>query len=91
DAGLIQQRRSQQLRDSYRYFRIVESNLRLIDSDRRHELPTHDSAAMRQIAHIMHLESPDLIIQQCQEHRWANRAAFHEVVDSLNDAAAKRQ
>lgn len=59
----------------YRTLRRVESHLRLMDTQARHDLPT-DDVTKKYLAYLMSEPNPDSILRSVDEARRLNRQAF---------------
>lgn len=64
--------------NNYRTLRGIESNLRLMDIQARHELPTEESK-IRDLAFLMNETDPAMIQALIQQAQTSNREIFNEV------------
>ena len=55
-AGLVEPKDAEALKDGYNFLRGVESGLRLMNTQARHDLPTSESE-MSRLAYVLNLES----------------------------------
>jgi glutamate-ammonia-ligase adenylyltransferase len=77
-AGALSPSDAQQLGDSYRFLRRVESGLRLLETQARHDLPTAPEP-MHQLALLIGHSNPTKLREQCLDHMVANRSAFQRL------------
>ena len=71
----------------YRYLRIVEAKLRLMNTESRHELPLSDDGkadtlGMQQLTRLLEANSPSEIVQRCDEARRRIRASFDQLLSA---------
>jgi glutamate-ammonia-ligase adenylyltransferase len=78
-AGHLDEKHSLGLINGYRTLRRIESNLRLMNTPARHDLPISDAAEMKNLAYLMGESDPDMIVAQCQQTRHQNRVIFDQV------------
>ncbi len=79
DADLIAAPVAAQLIDDYRMLRTVESNLRLLNTAARHELPT-DEPNLAKLAYLIGDTSPDQLVQQCSNARSRISERFEQLL-----------
>jgi [glutamine synthetase] adenylyltransferase / [glutamine synthetase]-adenylyl-L-tyrosine phosphorylase len=83
DAGLIDPAMAEALRINYRTLREVESKLRLLDTPRRHEIPS-DSLSLKRLAFLMGRDDAEPIVSLCREIRASNRRMFNHLIRELS-------
>ncbi|WP_419189937.1 glutamate-ammonia-ligase adenylyltransferase [Stieleria marina] len=83
-AGIVADSQAIELTNSYRTLRRIESRLRLLNTDRRHELP-HDDRSQRNLAFLLGESEPAMIAAQSKQARHSIRKLFDEIFDSLSD------
>jgi glutamate-ammonia-ligase adenylyltransferase len=74
-AGALPSDVAEQLGDSYRFIRRVESGLHLLETSPRHALPT-DEQELRRLALLLGHSNPDRLCEQCFEAMAKNRVTF---------------
>jgi glutamate-ammonia-ligase adenylyltransferase len=74
-AGALPRALAEQLADSYRFLRRVESALQLMAAAARHDLPGDDQA-LAQLALLLGHSNPQRLGEQCLAHMSDNRAVF---------------
>ncbi|MEM9587929.1 MAG: glutamate-ammonia-ligase adenylyltransferase [Planctomycetota bacterium] len=79
DAGQIAHNQATALVTNYRILRRVESSLRLMNAESRHELPT-DPSSLTNLAYLMGEASSEVILQRCREARESNRRLFDAIM-----------
>lgn len=65
--------------EGYRVLRETESNVRLLNTDARHELPTEE-ATLEKLAFLMQVDRPSEIVARCREVRERNRYWFNHLM-----------
>ena len=80
-AGHLDEKQSLELIHGYRVLRRIESNLRLMNTDERHELP-EDQESLSNLAYLMNEADPELIIAQCKQAQKNNRRLFEQLLES---------
>ncbi|HZN33290.1 MAG TPA: hypothetical protein VFB80_05700 [Pirellulaceae bacterium] len=80
-AGAIPPDLATQLGDSYRFLRRVESGLRLLNTQARHDLPG-EGQPLAQLALLLGHGNPGRLREQCLAHMAANRQAFDRITRS---------
>ncbi|QEG40069.1 [protein-PII] uridylyltransferase family protein [Roseimaritima ulvae] len=78
DADLIPAPDAAQLIDDYRMLRTVESNLRLLNTAARHELPS-DESNLAKLAYLIGDITPAQLVQQCSQARSRNSERFEQL------------
>lgn len=79
DAGLLAAPDAAQLIDDYRMLRTIESNLRLLNTAARHELPT-DESNLAKLAYLIGDTTPAQLVQQCSNARSRNSERFEQLL-----------
>jgi glutamate-ammonia-ligase adenylyltransferase len=79
-AGHIAEQQSLELIHGYRVLRRIETNLRLMNTPARHELPD-DAESMRNLAFLMDEPDSELIVTQCQQAKKSNRRLFDQLFE----------
>ena len=86
DAGLLDADAQQRLSSGYRTLRRIESNLRLMNTAARHELPT-DPHELRKLNFLTEASTaatpPGGLAEQCRNVRRQNRTIFDAIFDQL--------
>jgi glutamate-ammonia-ligase adenylyltransferase len=77
-AGALTPELTDQLGDSYRFLRRVESGLRLLETKARHDLPS-DGEALHQLALLIGHSNPAKLRERCLAHMAENRAIFDQL------------
>jgi glutamate-ammonia-ligase adenylyltransferase len=80
DAGHLSETESITLINGYRTLRRIEANLRLMNTNARHELP-EDPDLMKNLAFLMHESDPEMIVAQCTQTRQNNRSVFDQIFE----------
>ena len=80
DAGHLTETESITLINGYRTLRRIEANLRLMNTNARHELP-EDPDLMKNLAFLMHESDPEMIVAQCTQTRQNNRSVFDQIFE----------
>ncbi len=76
-AGLIETQDADALKSGYNFLRSVESGLRLMNTQARHDLP--DSASeLSRLAYVLNLEGGEELVRQCEQVRQMNRTLFEK-------------
>ncbi len=74
-AGLLEAKDADAMKEGYNFLRGVESGLRLMNTQARHDLP--DSASeLSRLAYVLNLTSGEELVRQCDEVRQIHRALF---------------
>ncbi len=79
---LISPAKAAALITNYRMLREVESKLCLLNTPKRHEIPT-DANTLELLAYLMDVPSGEEIMSRCRECLQSNRRMFHEVFAEL--------
>lgn len=85
--GVYAEGDAQLLIHNYRYLRMVETKLRLINTPARHELPLSadgkpDTLEMKQLAALLGESDPAEIIRHCDNVRNSNREMFERLLST---------
>ena len=78
-AGVLPHHVAEQLGNSYRFLRRVESGLRLLNTSARHDLPA-DPQQLSQLALLLGHSNPSRLRDQCQSFMLENRTLFEQLV-----------
>ncbi|MEM6469191.1 MAG: glutamate-ammonia-ligase adenylyltransferase [Planctomycetota bacterium] len=85
DLGVLNEKDANTLVDNYRTLRGVESYLRLMDMETRHEYP--DSALkQRDLAYLMTVQDTQSVNSSVEESRLSNREIFERLLKISSDA-----
>ncbi len=76
---LLSEGAASELISGYRFLRQVESNVRLLDTAARHELPTAPEVLDR-LAYLFNHQKPQQMIDRCAEVRRRNRELFEQIL-----------
>ena len=79
--GVLANEIATRLSDNYRELRRVEANLRLMNTDARHELP-RDPDLLRDLAFLMNESDPAAIQTAVASARASNREIFNQLLDT---------
>ncbi len=74
-AGLIASDDADAMRDGYNFLRSVESGLRLMNTQARHDLPVLESELSR-LAYVLNLENGTELTRQCERVRQVHRSLY---------------
>lgn len=74
-AELVSREDTSTLSEGYRFLRTVESRLRLLNTVKRHDLPT-DAMEMSKLAYLLEMPSPDALEAACAEQTALIRAVY---------------
>jgi glutamine synthetase adenylyltransferase len=66
--GVLSPQVALQLRDAYYFLRGVESGLRLMNTQLRHDLPK-DPLELSKLAYVLQLPEPEQLIESCEHYR----------------------
>ncbi len=78
-AGLLEPIDADALREGYNFLRGVESGLRLMNTQARHDLPTSDMELSR-LAYVLNLKDGHDLVRQCEQFRISHRKLFEKYV-----------
>lgn len=81
-AGRLDSETAALMAEGYRMLRALESNLRLLDTSARHELPT-DEEALQQLSFLMDDQDAQSLGERTAEVRRRNRQLFDQIVGTL--------
>jgi glutamate-ammonia-ligase adenylyltransferase len=70
--------------ESYRFLRTLQSRLRLMSRTARDNLP-EDSRELAQLAGLLHYETPEKLLADCQHFTAENRARFERLFAHMTD------
>ncbi|HUP82175.1 MAG TPA: hypothetical protein VM260_26720 [Pirellula sp.] len=76
-AGLVETKDADALKDGYNFLRGVESGLRLMNTQARHELPTSQNELSR-LAYVLNLKNAVELVEQCEHFRQSHRKLFEK-------------
>ncbi len=76
-AGLIAAEDADAMKDGYNFLRGVESGLRLMNTQARHDLPGSESELSR-LAYVLNLENGQELVRQCEQVRQMHRELFQK-------------
>jgi glutamate-ammonia-ligase adenylyltransferase len=82
DAGYLDRPLAETLAENYRMLRSLESNLRLLDTSARHELPT-DRDSLQRLAFLMDDHDSPSLAERCAAVRHQNRERFDQIIAGL--------
>ena len=74
-AGLLESLDADALKEGYNFLRGVESGLRLMNTQARHDLPTSNNELSR-LAYVLNLKCSDDLVRQCEKFRVLHRNLF---------------
>jgi len=74
-AGLVSPEDADTLREGYNFLRGVESGLRLMNTQARHDLPTTENERSR-LAYVLNLGSGQELVEQCERFRLKLRQLY---------------
>lgn len=74
-SGYIRPEDADQLHEGYNYLRGVESGLRLLNTQARHDLPG-PGPELERLAYVLQIESGAILESQCDHFRAQNRALY---------------
>lgn len=74
-AGLVSPEDADALKEGYNFLRGVESGLRLMNTQARHDLPTSENERSR-LAYVLNLRSGHELVEQCELHRQKLRQLY---------------
>ena len=74
-AGLIEPQDADTLKDGYNFLRGVESGLRLMNTQARHDLPISNNELSR-LAYVLNLKDGEELVQQCEQFRQSHSRLF---------------
>lgn len=74
-AGLIEPLDADTLKDGYNFLRGVESGLRLMNTQARHDLPISNNELSR-LAYVLNLKDGEELVQQCEQFRQSHSRLF---------------
>ncbi|MFM8260929.1 MAG: putative nucleotidyltransferase substrate binding domain-containing protein, partial [Pirellula sp.] len=66
--GVLSPQVALQLRDAYYFLRGIESGLRLMNTQLRHDLPK-DPLELSKLAYVLQLPEPEQLIESCEHYR----------------------
>ena len=75
--SLVEPKDADALKDGYNFLRGVESGLRLMNTQARHDLPTSESELSR-LAYVLNLKSGEELVRQCELFRHSHRRLFQK-------------
>jgi glutamate-ammonia-ligase adenylyltransferase len=83
--GVYRDEDVERLTEDYRFLRNVETKLRLMNTQSRHELPLSDDGetntlAMEQLTRLLEAEDPETIVRQCDQARQRIRERFDRLL-----------
>jgi glutamate-ammonia-ligase adenylyltransferase len=81
--GVLEESKSLSLANCYRTLRRIESRLRLLDTQERHELPS-DDRTVKELAFLMNESDPTMITAQAEQARHTIRKLFNQIFDSVD-------
>jgi [glutamine synthetase] adenylyltransferase / [glutamine synthetase]-adenylyl-L-tyrosine phosphorylase len=76
-AGLLESTDADALREGYNFLRGVESGLRLMNTQARHDLPTSNTELSR-LAYVLNLKDGRDLVRQCEQFRISHRSLFEK-------------
>lgn len=76
-AGLLDSVDADALKEGYNFLRGVESGLRLMNTQARHDLPTSNNELSR-LAYVLNLSSSQDLVRQCERYRISHRNLFEK-------------
>ncbi len=76
-AELLKPKDADALNEGYNFLRGVESGLRLMNTQARHDLPSSENELSR-LAYVLNLESGKALVQQCEHFRQLNRRLYEK-------------
>ena len=82
EAEFLPEEEALQLIAGYQTLRAVEINLRLMKTQKRHELPD-DEESLRTLAFLMKEDDPAMIQAACSQVRQRNRRLFNQILERL--------
>lgn len=74
-AGIVLPVDADTLKEGYNFLRGVESGLRLMNTQARHDLPTSENERAR-LAYVLNLSSGQELVEQCEAHRQKLRQLY---------------
>lgn len=86
--GWISGEHAQQLAIGYRYLRSVESNLRLMNTSARHDMP-ESGEPLRLLAFLLREAHPGAVVEKCAAYRATNRQLFDAIFAEASGGATK--
>ena len=78
-AGILTRDTADQLGQSYRFLRRVESGLHLLDTSAREQLPA-EAEELSQLALLLGHGNPARLREQCLQYMSENRALFNQFI-----------
>jgi glutamate-ammonia-ligase adenylyltransferase len=81
--GLLEESKALSLASCYRTLRRIESRLRLLDTQERHDLPS-DDRKVKELAFLMNESDPTMITAQAEQARHTIRKIFNQIFDSVD-------
>jgi len=76
-AGLVESSDAELLKKGYNFLRGVESGLRLMNTQARHDLPTSENELSR-LAYVLNLENGEELVRRCEGIRKTHRCLFEK-------------
>ena len=76
-AGLLDSVDADALKEGYNFLRGLESGLRLMNTQARHDLPTSNNELSR-LAYVLNLSSSQDLVRQCEQYRISHRNLFEK-------------
>lgn len=84
--GWLSGEHAQQLAIGYRYLRSVESNLRLMNTSARHDMP-ESGEPLRLLAFLLREAHPGVVVEKCGAYRATNRQLFDAIFAEASGGA----